>query len=74
MAQIILDPGEIFEHIHPAPSTTALVAGEMSFTMNGETRPMIKDEVILVPANTVHRVMNTGLVQAIGFCGHKLTA
>ena len=70
MAQIVLDPGEVFEHIHPAPSTTTLLSGSATLTIGSTTRALVVGEVVHVPANTLHRMANHGDVVAAAHCGH----
>lgn len=70
MAQITLAPHEVFEHIHPHVSTTTLVEGNLSLVMNGETRVLMPGETVVVPAHTVHRMVNTGTITSIVCCGH----
>lgn len=70
MAQIILEPQEVFEHFHSEESTTTLLEGEIVLSIDGESRILVIGEEVLIPPNTPHKMSNTGNVNAIVGCGH----
>jgi quercetin dioxygenase-like cupin family protein len=71
MAKIVLDPGEVFAHVHPGPSTTTLLDGSATFAIGtDEPRSLTIGEAVSVPANTLHRLTNNGTGVATAYCGH----
>jgi quercetin dioxygenase-like cupin family protein len=73
MAEIILDPGEEFEHYHVGPSTTTLIDGRATLTMQGATVELIHHDAVPVPPNTPHVLRNTGGGTARVACSHAPT-
>lgn len=69
MAEIVLEPGERFEHRHAHPSTTTLISGSVEFTVAGRARVLEEGETVLVPANEQHITTNIGVGLATIGCG-----
>jgi quercetin dioxygenase-like cupin family protein len=69
MAEIVLEPGEVFEHRHSSTSTTTLIAGSVEFAMAGRARVLVEGETILVPADVPHVSTNIGQGPARIGCG-----
>ena len=70
MAEIILEPGEAFEHYHSVSSRTTLVEGRMSMTIGSEKNDLIIGKEVNIPAGVVHTLVNEGTVSARGICNH----
>lgn len=70
MAQIILEPGEVFEHFHAEVSRTQLLEGSIRFTMNQREVPMQTLQTVEVPAHIPHVIENTGQIPAVVLCYH----
>lgn len=67
VARIELQPGERFEHIHPGPSTTALVSGEIEMEIHDKRFPLT-EVPIAIPARTLHAMRNIGKTVAVANC------
>jgi mannose-6-phosphate isomerase-like protein (cupin superfamily) len=73
MAQIILEPGEEFEHQHTVESTTSLVEGRVHVVYGDISRELVSGEAIDIPADTPHIFTNLGSAPALLNCIHKPT-
>ena len=74
MAEIILNPGESFEHYHLEESTTIHVSGEIELIFNDEKIYLTKGQKVIIPAKTSHTTRNVGNNIASFHCrGHILT-
>jgi mannose-6-phosphate isomerase-like protein (cupin superfamily) len=73
MARIVLDPDEVFEHIHSCESTTVLLSGSATLHMGGRSLPFNVGEPVSVPANTSHVIRNTGDSEAVVGCGKHIS-
>ena len=72
MAIIKLDPGESFEHYHKEISSSTLISGQLTITVEGNTLQMLQGEEIEVSEMTSHTVTNTGNADAVFKCQHTL--
>lgn len=70
MAQIILDPGETFEHFHSCESESILLEGEARLIVGGRVEPLVPGRVVTIPADTPHTLENTGGAPARFACVH----
>lgn len=70
MAQIILEPNEVFEHYHPIDSTTLLRHGYAKFICDGFERTMQVNESVFIPANKAHKFINIGAANCVLDCQH----
>jgi quercetin dioxygenase-like cupin family protein len=68
MALIQLQPGETFSHAHDVVSTTVLVSGDVTLTVDGETIRLTATPAF-VPAGAVHVLHNVGSTVATVACG-----
>ena len=73
MAEIILEPGEVFEHLHGSPSQTVLLSGEVDFEMCGSVERLVAGRPVDVPANTAHVSINIGSEPAALRCHYHGT-
>jgi len=72
MAQIILEPFEVFEHNHQGDSFTILLSGEATFEVMGKKVMMEQDKPYVTPAGEIHVMRNTGHGDCVLKCGvHK---
>ena len=71
MAQITLEPGEVFEHTHDTETTTGLVSGKAELRMAGRSFELRTDQKVVVPANVAHSVVNTGPGVAVCRCEYN---
>jgi len=69
VADIVLEPGEVFEHSHSAESRTTLLEGVIEFEVAGTTRRLCLGEAVIVPAGVRHVSTNVGSVPARIGCG-----
>jgi oxalate decarboxylase/phosphoglucose isomerase-like protein (cupin superfamily) len=70
MANISLAPGERFEHYHSSESETRLEAGQAQLLIQSLSPiTMQVGQLIRVPAETPHIMINTGTVVATVYCG-----
>lgn len=60
MAKFILEEEKSEEHTHVYETKTELLEGTADFVMNEKRVSLKLNEVIAVPANTRHTVINTG--------------
>lgn len=70
MADILLEPGESFEHFHVDESTSELVSGSVELVLPSETRIMKQGREERIPAKTRHVLKNTGEKVARVRCLH----
>lgn len=70
MAKIILEPDEVFEHLHDTDSYTILLKGKASYTINGKCTELQLNDIMLTPSATSHIITNLGDVECIVECGH----
>jgi quercetin dioxygenase-like cupin family protein len=68
MSEISLDPGETFEHIHSAPSTTTLVEGEVTLELGDVATVLRINEPVAIEAGVSHRLVNTSPGRATVRC------
>ena len=68
MANIELKPGESFPHSHPFESYSCLIQGDVTLELNNESIPLVKNKKVIIPANTIHSISNTGPSTAIVCC------
>jgi len=69
MAEIIIKPGEVFEHLHPYETKTKLIEGTIKFYLNGKEIRLNKGEEISVPAGVAHKSVNVDMSIARLECG-----
>jgi len=69
MANIILEPGETFEHYHEQESVTTLLEGDVVFECGEKTLQLKIGDPIFVPPKTAHKLKNCGLSEAKINCG-----
>jgi quercetin dioxygenase-like cupin family protein len=70
MAEIILEPGEVFEHYHANPSTTYLIEGRVRLSFDGREFNLKPGQVIVIPPSVPHVIENLGSNSARVGCGH----
>jgi uncharacterized protein YjlB len=69
MADIILEPGEMFEHYHSDESSSVLVRGNAVIEMDGGCRiHMDIGKTVVVQAGVSHCMVNTGAAEAVIRC------
>lgn len=53
--------GDIGEEVHPTTDQILFfVEGDGEAILNGETKPVVEDSVVFVPAGTIHNFKNVG--------------
>jgi mannose-6-phosphate isomerase-like protein (cupin superfamily) len=67
MAQIVLEPGERFEHTHATDSISVLESGTVDIIMNGVSERLTKAG-LTTPGGVHHELVNTGTTQAVISC------
>ena len=72
MANIILEPNEVFEHKHESESFTILLDGAATFEIEGQKVVMELNRPYVTPAKTMHVMTNIGNDNCVLKCGlHK---
>lgn len=71
MAEIILAPGETFEHTHDQITTSGVVSGNVELHMEGKIIKLNPNEKVTVPANVSHKMVNVGNSKAIARCNYN---
>lgn len=71
MAQIILEPGEVFGHEHDIETTTELVSGVAELRLDGKTIELKQNTEVTIPAHTPHLMVNAGNEEAILYCEYN---
>ena len=75
MAQIVLDPGEVFEHFHDVPSTSTVMEGEVEFRIGDDVEILRPRQTKEIPAHTVHSMRNLSASgRAVMSCTHGVAA
>jgi uncharacterized cupin superfamily protein len=69
MANIVLKPGENFEHWHSHESETILNEGEVQLKFDSSLIDLEIGKMIKIPAHVKHVMVNTGKVLATVYCG-----
>jgi mannose-6-phosphate isomerase-like protein (cupin superfamily) len=67
MAQIVLEPGERFEHTHATDSVSVLESGQVDIIMDGVSERLTKAGTT-TPGGVHHELVNNGTTQAVISC------
>ena len=69
MANIVLEPGEKFEHWHSRESETILNEGQVQLEIDSSLIDLEIGRMIKISAYVKHVMVNTGKVPATVYCG-----
>lgn len=70
MSEIILKPGEVFEHSHSMRSYTKLLEGEGILRLGGSEKKLLIGEPVLIPPGVAHTLINLSNIDLRVECGH----
>jgi len=70
MIEIIINPGDIFEHSHNHVSTSKILQGSAKITIGDKELIMYEGDEMEVPENTSHSIENIGDIPLRLWCGH----
>jgi quercetin dioxygenase-like cupin family protein len=71
MAEIILEPGETFEHSHAQASTTMLLQGQGILELDDQRHQLVAGDKVFIRPNARHILRNTGKDVLRIECGHR---
>ena len=66
----MLEPGEVFEHMHQEDSTTILLEGNVDIVIDGDRAALVTGQPKSIPGGTGHWLINVGTTIAMLKCVH----
>jgi mannose-6-phosphate isomerase-like protein (cupin superfamily) len=70
----MLEPGEVFEHMHQGDSTTMLIEGAVDIVIGDVRSPLVVGEPVRLDSGTHHWLINVGAQIAMLKCVHGTDA
>jgi quercetin dioxygenase-like cupin family protein len=71
--QMLLEPGETFEHAHQGESVTTLIEGSVDLIASGSRTSLVVGVPTSLAANVSHVLVNVGHEVALLRCTHSFT-